>query len=134
VSCAIELLDAALARAEGNTYEALVATPGEEADGSARPIGYVCFGRTPMTEAAYDLYWLVVAEAVRGQGVGRALLAATEQHLRGLGARTVRIETSSLEGQGGACRFYEHTGYGRVGVIPDFYRSGDDLVIFAKAL
>jgi ribosomal protein S18 acetylase RimI-like enzyme len=87
-----------------------------------------------MTEATYDVYWLVVAAAARGQGLGRALLAATEEHLRGQGARTVRVETSSLEGQGGASRFYERTGYRRVGVIPDFYRTGDDLLIFAKAL
>ena len=26
-----------------------------------------------MTEATYDLYWLVVAEAARGRGIGGAL-------------------------------------------------------------
>ncbi len=127
VSCAIELLDAALAQAEGNTYEVLVADEG-------RPVGYVCFGRTPMTEATFDLYWLVVSAAERGKGLGKALVAGFEDHLRGRGARTVRVETSSLEGQGGARRFYESTGYQRAGVIPDFYRSGDDLLIFAKVL
>lgn len=130
MSCAIELLDAALARAEGNTYEALVAA--DEVDD--QPVGYVCFGQTPMTDATFDLYWLVVADAQRGRGIGRGLLAATEAHLRGRGARTIRVETSSLEGQGGAARFYESAGYRRVGVIPAFYRPGDDLMIFAKAL
>src|SRR4051794_15534857 len=133
VSCAIELLDAALARAEGNTYEVLVA---DEAVGDApgRPLGYVCFGHTPMTETTFDLYWLVVSASQRGRGLGRALMAAFEDHLRRRGARTVRVETSSLEGQGGASRFYDSTGYRRAGVIPDFYRPGDDLLIFAKAL
>jgi ribosomal protein S18 acetylase RimI-like enzyme len=130
VSCAIELLEAALARAEGNTYESLVVTN----DADDRPCGYVCFGATPMTEAAFDVYWIVVAAEVRGQGVGRALLDATESHLRGRGARLVRVETSSLEGQGGAARFYDRAGYRRSGTIEDFYRPGDDLITFTKKL
>jgi ribosomal protein S18 acetylase RimI-like enzyme len=138
VSCAIELLDAALAQADGNTYEALVALGDDAGDrpdgGGERLIGYTCFGRTPMTEATFDLYWLAVSAAARGRGVGREMMAVVEDHLRSRGAHTVRVETSSLEGQGGACRFYEKTGYQRAGVIPNFYRPGDDLVIFTKVL
>jgi ribosomal protein S18 acetylase RimI-like enzyme len=128
VSCAIELLDAALARAEGNTYEALIGLE------DAGPVAYACFGRTPMTEATFDLYWLVVAADVRGRGLGQAMLEAAHEHMRAQGARTVRVETSSLEGQGGAARFYRNVGYRSVGSIPDFYRAGDDLLIFAKVL
>jgi ribosomal protein S18 acetylase RimI-like enzyme len=136
VSCAIELLDAALAQAEGNTYEVLVAAE-DDGDGPAslgHPLGYVCFGHTPMTEATFDLYWLVVSARVRGRGIGRALVAALEEHLRTRGALTLRVETSSLEGQGGAVRFYESTGFARAGIVPDFYRRGDDLVTFTKTL
>jgi ribosomal protein S18 acetylase RimI-like enzyme len=133
VSCAIELLDGALAQAEGNTYEALVA----QLDGGAASdplVGYACFGATPMTEGTFDLYWLVVAEEARGRGLGRGLLTAVEDHLRGQGVRLIRIETSSLEGAGGAARFYAQTGYRQVGLIADFYRPGDDLITFAKVL
>jgi ribosomal protein S18 acetylase RimI-like enzyme len=87
-----------------------------------------------MTEATFDLYWIVVAAEARGRGIGQALMVVTEDHLRARGGRLIRIETSSLEGQGGAVRFYEKAGYRKVGVIPDFYRSGDDLVTFAKQL
>jgi ribosomal protein S18 acetylase RimI-like enzyme len=132
VSCAIELLDGALARAEGNTYEALVAQGDDAADG--QPVAYACFGATPMTEGTFDLYWLVVAPEARGQGLGRALLTAVEEGLRARGVRLIRIETSSLEGQGGAARFYAQAGYGQVGLIADFYRRGDDLITFAKVL
>lgn len=131
ISCAIELLEAALARAEGNTYEALVAC---DDDDPTRLLGYVCFGQTPMTAAAFDLYWIVVGAAARGRGIGQALMRQTEDHLRQRGAVLIRIETSSLEGQGGAVRFYDKAGYQRVGRIPDFYREGDDLVTFAKRL
>lgn len=101
---------------------------------TSRPLGYVCFGQTPMTESTFDLYWLVVDAAVRGRGLGRALVAGFEAHLRARGGRRIRVETSSLEGQGGASRFYESTGYQRAGLIPDFYRPGDDLLIFSKEL
>lgn len=132
MSCAIELIDGALARAEGNTYEVLVAI--DDQPRPERPIGYTCFGATPMTEGTFDLYWVVVAAEARGGGIGRALIAQTEAELASRGARIVRIETSSLEGQGGASRFYRKIGYAQVGLVPDFYRPGDDLIIFAKTL
>jgi ribosomal protein S18 acetylase RimI-like enzyme len=127
ISCALELLDAALGRAD--TYESLIVE-----DAAATPLGYVCFGATPMTEATFDVYWIVVAAQARGQGLGKALLAETERMLAERGARTLRIETSSLEGQGGAVRFYERAGYARVGFIEAFYREGDDLITLAKRL
>lgn len=125
ISCALELLDAALGRAD--TYEALIAE-------DPLPIGYVCFGATPMTEATFDVYWIVVAPESQGQGVGRALMAETERALAARAARTIRIETSSLEGEGGAVRFYLRAGFSQVGLIADFYRAGDDLVTLAKRI
>jgi ribosomal protein S18 acetylase RimI-like enzyme len=129
VACAIELLEAVLDPPEGNTYEARVVV-----DGADIPVCYACFGRTPMTDATYDLYWLVTAAAARGRGHGRDLLAAVESELAQRGARTIRIETSSLEGQGGALRFYERSGYTVAGRIADFYRPGDDLITLIKRL
>jgi ribosomal protein S18 acetylase RimI-like enzyme len=114
---------------EGNTYEARVVV-----DGADIPVCYACFGRTPMTDATYDLYWLVTAPSARGRGHGRDLLGGVESELRQRGARTMRIETSSLEGQGGALRFYERAGYSVAGRIPDFYRPGDDLITLVKRL
>ena len=128
ITCALELLDAALGRAD--TYESLIVE--DDAAGVPAPLGYVCFGATPMTEATFDVYWIVVAPRARGQGLGRALLAETERVLADRGAHTIRIETSSLEGQGGAVRFYERAGYVRVGFIEAFYRPGDDLITLAK--
>lgn len=125
ISCALELLDAALARTD--SYEALILE-------DPAPLAYVCFGATPMTEATFDVYWIVVAPHAQGRGLGRALMVETERLLAARGAWTIRIETSSLEGEGGAVRFYERAGFARVGLIPDFYRPGDDLVTLAKRL
>src|SRR4051794_36409960 len=133
IDCAIELIDDALAPsdAEKNGYEVRVAVDDDHGD---RVLGYACFGATPMTAAAYDLYWLVVAEAARGRGIGAALCSAVGDELKGRGGRVIRVETSSLEGQGGARRFYEKVGFRLAGAIPDFYRDGDDLLVFAKGL
>jgi ribosomal protein S18 acetylase RimI-like enzyme len=131
VECAIELLDAALERSDARDgYEARVAVE----DDGGRVLGYSCFGTTPMTAAAYDLYWLVVGEASRGRGIGAALVDDLVAVLKERGGRVIRVETSSLEGQGGARRFYEKTGFQLAGSIADFYRDGDDLLVFAKVL
>jgi ribosomal protein S18 acetylase RimI-like enzyme len=129
VACAIELLEAVLDPPEGNTYEARVVV-----DPADVPVCYACFGHTPMTDATYDLYWLVTAASARGRGLGADLLTAVEGELQQRGARTVRVETSSLEGKGGALRFYERAGYTVVGRILDFYRPGDDLITLTKRL
>ena len=129
MACAIELLEAVLVPPEGNTYEARVLV-----DQDDRPRSYACFGHTPMTEATFDLYWMVTAPADRGKGLGARLLAAVESELSGRGARTLRVETSSLEGKGGALRFYERLGYRLAGTIVDFYRPGDDLITLVKRL
>jgi hypothetical protein len=44
------------------------------------------------------------------------------------------VETSSQETYGGTIQFYERTGYELVGKIKDYYKSGDDKLIFAKRL
>jgi GNAT superfamily N-acetyltransferase len=129
VECAMELLHAVLVPPSGNTYEGLVGV--NEAD---EPITYACFGATPMTEGTFDVYWMVTSFSLRGTGLGAKLLSSLESRLSARGACSIRIETSSLEGQGGARRFYERCGYKLVGVIPDFYRRGDDLVTLVKRL
>jgi GNAT superfamily N-acetyltransferase len=129
VACAIELLEAVLAPPEGNTYEARILV-----DHDDRPRSYACFGHTPMTEATFDLYWMVTSAQERGRGLGGRLLAAVEAELTGRGVRTLRVETSSLEGEGGALRFYQRCGYRVAGTIADFYRPGDDLITLVKRL
>jgi ribosomal protein S18 acetylase RimI-like enzyme len=87
-----------------------------------------------MTDATYDLYWMVTSSAQRGKGLGAQLVAALEKELGARGARTLRVETSSLEGQGGALRFYRRCDYQVAGTIADFYRPGDDLITLIKRL
>jgi ribosomal protein S18 acetylase RimI-like enzyme len=124
---ALELVDDALA-ARTADYELLVATDGREL------LGYVCFGPTPMTTGTYDLYWIITRARHRGRGVARTLVAEMERVLRERRARLVRVETSKLEGYGAARAFYGALGYPIASVLPDFYRPGDDLIVYLKQL
>src|SRR4051794_21724373 len=91
VACALELIDLAAKNAQHPDYRILVS----EREG--RPVGYVCFGPTPMTEGTYDLYWIATDPAVRGQGEGGSLIAAMEAELRSRQGRLVRVETSATD-------------------------------------
>lgn len=124
---ALELIDEIIARGTDTTYRALVATD------EGRWLGYVCYGPTPMTLDTWDLYWIATAPDTRGKGIGRALHDACLHQITLAGGRRVRIETSTREGYGATLAFYDRLGYQRVGVIPDFYAPGDDLVTSVKS-
>ncbi len=124
VAVAEELVDAGL---DGSTdYLLRVA----ELDGAV--VGYLCFGRTPMTRDTWDLYWIVTHAEARGRGVARALLVALEDELRAGGGGNLRIETSETEGYGAARRFYERAGYPVAATFADFYAPGDALLVYYK--
>jgi ribosomal protein S18 acetylase RimI-like enzyme len=126
VAVALELIDSAIAST--NDYEVLVADDGSGA------CGYVCFGRTPMTERTYDLYWIVVHARMRGRGVARALVEAMEAELRRRGGGNVRVETSETEGYGAARALYARLGYPEKARLDDFYSPGDALITYYKVL
>jgi len=128
VRTALELIDEWLQRGEGSGYFTYVL----EDAGAVQ--GYVCYGPTPMTDSTYDLYWIAVDPRAHGQGYGRRLLAFTEADIRRRGGRLVLIETSSLDANQSTIRFYERAGYDLAARIRNFYRVGDDKLIFAREL
>jgi ribosomal protein S18 acetylase RimI-like enzyme len=67
-------------------------------------------------------------------GVGKTLLKFVEEEVARREGRLLLIETSSQETYGGTIQFYERTGYELVGKIRDYYKLGDDKLIFAKRL
>ena len=119
---ALELADE-VARIPDTSYRAISAF---HEDG--RLLGWACYGRTPMTDSTFDLYWIVVAADARGLGVGRALHSEVLSRVAADGGLRLRIETSTREGYGATLEFYDRLGYERVGLIADFYAPGDDLV------
>jgi ribosomal protein S18 acetylase RimI-like enzyme len=135
VEVALELVDEAIAQGdEGREagYRFLLDVEGPDRPATVR--GYVCFGKTPMTEATFDLYWLAVHPDHRRKGVASALVRAMEEELVRDGARLVRVETSGTGGYVEARVFYERLGYEKRCVLEDFYAKGNDLVIYARRL
>jgi len=83
---------------------------------------------------SYDLYWIAVDPATQGRGLGRLLVDAAEQHVRGLGGRRMFIDTSSRPDYAATRSFYERCGYACEATLRDYYAPGDGKAIFAKDL
>ena len=128
VAVAIEVIDDTL-DPNKNDYSILVAL--SEGQGV---VGFICYGEIPMTDRRFDMYWVAVAPDLGRQGVGRMLLARMEGELAGQGPAKVYVDTSSTPGYDPARAFYEKNGYRVACVLHDFYRDGDDKVIYFKEL
>lgn len=103
-----------------------------ERDGQT--VGYVYFALEEMTDQAWILWWIAVDPSEHGRGIGRELLLFAEEQARSRGGRVMFIETSSLPSYENTNRFYAKNGYEQEAVLRDFYRDGDDKIIYRKRL
>ena len=101
-------------------------------DSAGNVAGYVCHGPTPLTSGTFDLYWIAVDPRTQKRGYGRVLLAAAEDDVKQRGGRLLLIETSSQESYDATIRFYKRAGYRLEARIADFYKPGDDKLVFSK--
>ncbi len=127
IRVAMEVVDETLRHPEGRDYHILCAH-----DGAENLAGYICFGPIPMTDDCYDLYWIAVDKKFSRKGIGAKLLGFMEEFLIRKKARRVYIETSSTLPYEAARSFYKKHGYHLVCRLEDFYREGDDKMIFMK--
>ena len=130
VDVAMELIDDALEKGNSSDYIAKVF----ETDDTNAVAGYICYGRRPLTEMTYDLYWIAVDPEIHGKGIGKQLVEYMESDVRSKNGYLILIETSGKAEYEGERKFYEKCAYEVQTVIKDFYRRGDDLVIFRKYL
>jgi len=128
VEVAVDLVREALEKGASCGYHFLFA----ESDGQVT--GFACLGPVPLTIGSYDLYWIVVEEGRRGQGIGKQLLQEAEQQARLLGGRKLYIETSSTARYRPTRAFYLASGYAEEACLRDFYLPGDDKLIYSKSL
>jgi len=129
ILCAREQVDIFLGQPGQQDYFLVVV---ENAEG--RVAGYMSYGRTPLTEGAYDIYWMAVEPGEQGRGYGRELVGWLEDRVREWGGRLILIETSSQPGYERTRRFYINLDYREVSRVPDFYKPGDDRITYAKYL
>lgn len=128
--CTVELMDISLgSEPDARDYEFLVAVDGEDT-----PCGFICFGDIPLTDGCYDLYWIVCDPLLQNRGVGTKLLNGLEEILKARRARKLFAETSSQEGYTAAHNFYKKRNFKQIAQIPDFYKPGDDKLIYVKTL
>ncbi|MEI4470794.1 GNAT family N-acetyltransferase [Frigidibacter sp. MR17.24] len=91
------------------------------------PVQGGLWGRTAYDWAVVEL--LVVPEALRGQGVGRDLIARAEALARARGCRGIWLDTFGFQAPG----FYQGLGYEVFGRLPENPR-GHDRVFLRKML
>ena len=128
---ALELVDEALKKGDASGYIFAVLEYGK---GNSVLRGFACYGPIPLTQGVYDLYWIVVDPAYQKKGNGRYLLGYVEREVKKQGGRMLLIETSSQESYVATTRFYERNGYQLAARIKDFYRIGDDKLVFSKVM
>ncbi len=87
-----------------------------------------------MTEGTWNLYLIAIHPDHQRQGRGVALLRHVEQVLASRGERVLLVETSGLESFEYVRSFYRKSGYDEEAKIREFYKAGDDKIIFRKAL
>jgi phosphinothricin acetyltransferase len=78
---------------------------------------------------------VMLAPSARGRGIGRALMAALEDHARAGGAKSMFAGVSAANPEGRA--FHARLGYGEVAVLPAVgFKAGHwlDLVLMQKFL
>ena len=125
---ALELLEERLEMGAKSGYSFIFADRGREL------VGYSAWGKVPLTEQSYDLYWIAVDPACQGEGVGQRLLELTEHGVARRGGGGLYIETSSRGAYVRTRRFYRRAGYPQVARFADFYAPGDHKVVFSKTI
>lgn len=127
INCALELIDIYLNNLHQKDYFIASALNDNE-----EILGYACYGKSPLTDSVYDIYWLVVKPEYQRYGIGKRLLKYVEDEIIKLTGRMLLAETSSRGVYEKARRFYLKNGFTKEARVKDFYSQGDDKVIYKK--
>jgi ribosomal protein S18 acetylase RimI-like enzyme len=126
VDVAMELVNIAVTVPKQTDYNIFV----YESNGTI--LGYHCTGKRPLTDAVYDLYWIVSDPLSGIKGIGKELLDHAEKFVTENNGRWLLAETSSKNSYLKTRNFYLRNNYSIIAEIKDFYRVGDSLMIFGK--
>jgi ribosomal protein S18 acetylase RimI-like enzyme len=82
----------------------------------------------------YNLYFIGVNPTEQGKGIGSNMIKFIENHLQNLNQRMLLVETSSLPKFEKTRQFYQKQGFTKEAVIREYYKEGDDKIVFWKKL
>ncbi len=98
------------------------------------PVGVAYYAPEQYADGTWNLYFIAVHPDHQGKGYGTELLQYVEQTLKARGERILLVETSGLPDFSRTRAFYHKHGYDEEARIREFYKAGDDKIIFRKAL
>ena len=87
-----------------------------------------------LTDGTYNLLAIGVSQDSQRKGVASEMMKYIEQLLKNKDGRILIVETSSDDAQIGARNFYQKIGYIQAAVIKDFWKDGEDKIVFWKKL
>jgi ribosomal protein S18 acetylase RimI-like enzyme len=102
--------------------------------GAEGPRGIAYCAPERMTEGTWNLYLIAVHPNAQRQGRGTGFVAEIERLLHARRARVLLVETSGLPEFEATRAFYAKCGFAPEARIRDFYRAGEDKIVFWKAL
>ncbi len=126
VEVAMELINITVSNPDQTDYNIFVY------EDQGKVIGYHCTGKRPLTDAVYDLYWIVADPLAGKKGIGKNLIEHAEKFVKDQKGRWLLAETSSKESYAATRNFYLRNKYSIVSQINDFYSIGDNLLVFGK--
>jgi ribosomal protein S18 acetylase RimI-like enzyme len=86
------------------------------------------------TDATYNLLAIAVRKEIQGKGIGQLMMNFIEKLLKENGKRVLIVDTSSDEHYDLTRNFYLKLNYMQMAVIKDFWKEGEDKVVFWKKL
>jgi len=96
-------------------------------------VGAAYFAPEVMADGVWNLWFIGVHPEHQGAGHGSKLLNAVEDAVRQNDARLLLVETSGTDEMELTRQFYVKANYDQEARIRDFYKAGDDKVVFRKA-
>jgi ribosomal protein S18 acetylase RimI-like enzyme len=87
-----------------------------------------------LTDGTFKLYAIGVKNNLQGKGIGKLMMTFIAEELRLSGHRILIVETSSTHDFELTRKFYENLSYSKEAVIRDFWKDGDEKVIYLKKL
>ena len=88
----------------------------------------------PMTDGTWYVKMIAVQPDRQGSGRGMAIMQHIELALRASRQRVLLVETSGLPEFERTRSFYVKCGFNEEARVRDFYKAGDDMVVFRKSL